>query len=151
MHPFTQYPQFFQYSHPFHYTQPQMQQFNTYQHQLCINNQLWLNYQRAQQSNIIFEGSNLNSSMIKQENFIKQEQCVLKQSDFKPVQIITNHENSKSVQPSEKKLNNKQNKNKRKGKKSTKRKLYNIGIFFNLILQVIGQLRSIIYICVLQK
>ncbi|CAD8083984.1 unnamed protein product [Paramecium sonneborni] len=149
MNPFTQYPQFFQYSYPFNYNEPLMQQFNHYQHQLLINNYLY--YQRAQQSNIIWEGSTLNPLMIKQENFVKQEQCIQQQSNFEPVEITTNNENRNSAQLPEKQLNIKHKKNKRKGRKSTKRKLYNIGKLFNLIQQVIGQQRSTICICVLKK
>ncbi|CAD8197211.1 unnamed protein product [Paramecium pentaurelia] len=135
MHPFAQYPPFFQYSQNIHHPQPSLQQFNPYQHQLYINNYLWLNYQRAQQTHLFFQGSTQSPPIIKQENVIKQEQCILQQSNFEPVEFITNHENSKSAQLLKKSPNIQSQKNKRKGKRSNKRKLYNIGNFFNLILR----------------
>ncbi|CAK87565.1 unnamed protein product (macronuclear) [Paramecium tetraurelia] len=121
MHPFTQFPPFFQYSQTYNYPWTFMEQFNQFRNYFYINNNnLLLNYHQAQPTNLLFEGSQQPASMIKQENSVIQ-------SNFEPVEIMKNLENHKSPLPLKKRPNISFSNNKRKGKKSTKRKLYNIG------------------------
>ncbi|CAD8180177.1 unnamed protein product [Paramecium pentaurelia] len=127
MLPFTQFPQFFQYSQTYNYPYSYMEQFNQFQQYFYINNYLFQNNQQAQSTNLLFEGYKQPTSIIKQENSVIQEQCLIQQSNFEPVEIVKNLENIKSPILLKKRPKLQLSNNKGKGNKSTKRKLYNIG------------------------